>query len=172
MSLDYERRIFTNIRYALGFIDEPVPRETVLRILDTARWAPSIGFIQPWEIIVIDDKFMIKKIAGVLPIGRRIHNAPVYVVIVTDPRIAPNTHLVDGGSLATYIMVQASLHGLAVYPVYLNNDPIVRSILGIPAHLYLHTLIAIGKPASRVPIRQPKTLNTILYHNRYGIRFF
>lgn len=37
-----------------AFLPDPVPREKILKIIEIARWAPSWGNIQPWEIIVAD----------------------------------------------------------------------------------------------------------------------
>ena len=36
------------------FLPDPVPRDTITRIVDLARWAPSWGNTQPWEIVVAD----------------------------------------------------------------------------------------------------------------------
>ena len=36
-----------------AFRPDPVPEELVREILDTARWAPSGGNLQPWRIIVL-----------------------------------------------------------------------------------------------------------------------
>lgn len=36
-----------------AFLDKPVDRETVEAILDTARWAPSGGNLQPWRVVVL-----------------------------------------------------------------------------------------------------------------------
>jgi nitroreductase len=36
------------------FLPDPVPRETITKIVDLARWAPSWGNTQPWEIVVVD----------------------------------------------------------------------------------------------------------------------
>jgi nitroreductase len=37
------------------FRDEPVPHETVRRLLDIARFAPSGGNTQPWRVILVED---------------------------------------------------------------------------------------------------------------------
>ena len=37
------------------FTDEPVPRATVARILETARFAPSGGNRQGWRVVVVED---------------------------------------------------------------------------------------------------------------------
>jgi nitroreductase len=36
------------------FLPDPVPRDVVTRIVNTARWAPSWGNTQPWEVVVAD----------------------------------------------------------------------------------------------------------------------
>jgi nitroreductase len=37
-----------------AFLSDPVPRDTITKICDIARWAPSWGNTQPWEIVVAD----------------------------------------------------------------------------------------------------------------------
>jgi nitroreductase len=37
-----------------AFLPDPAPRETITRIVDLARWAPSWGNTQPWELVVAD----------------------------------------------------------------------------------------------------------------------
>lgn len=38
------------------FRSEPIPPATLLRILEAAHHAPSVGFMQPWDFILIDDQ--------------------------------------------------------------------------------------------------------------------
>jgi nitroreductase len=37
-----------------AFLPDPVPREKIRKIVETARWAPSWGNTQPWEVVVAD----------------------------------------------------------------------------------------------------------------------
>lgn len=37
-----------------AFLPNPVPREKIRNIVELARWAPSWGNTQPWEIVVVD----------------------------------------------------------------------------------------------------------------------
>jgi 5,6-dimethylbenzimidazole synthase len=46
----YERR---DVRS--HFLPDPVPDDVLARILDAAHHAPSVGFMQPWDFIVIRD---------------------------------------------------------------------------------------------------------------------
>jgi len=36
-----------------GFTKEPVPREILEKVIDTARWSPSYKNSQPWEVIIL-----------------------------------------------------------------------------------------------------------------------
>jgi 5,6-dimethylbenzimidazole synthase len=47
----YERR---DVRS--HFLPDPVPDDVLARILDAAHHAPSVGFMQPWDFIVIRDQ--------------------------------------------------------------------------------------------------------------------
>src|SRR5438105_2620785 len=38
------------------FRADPLPSEVVIRILQAAHHAPSVGFMQPWDFILIEDK--------------------------------------------------------------------------------------------------------------------
>lgn len=37
------------------FLTDPVPDDTLRRLLDAAHHAPSVGFMQPWDFIVVRD---------------------------------------------------------------------------------------------------------------------
>ncbi len=171
--IDYDvgRIVLAGISYATRFKDKKIPRSEIARILELARWAPSNKGRQPWSIIVVDDPVTINKVASVLPEGRVLARAPVLVAVVTNPVVSPDSHLADGGSLAAYIIASASLLGYSVYYVFLGNNPVVRDLLGVPRDYYLHSIVAIGEPEYRYPVKPPKPLNTILYYNRYGLRY-
>jgi 5,6-dimethylbenzimidazole synthase len=49
------RAIYTRRDVRNEFLDTQVPQELVLRILDAAHHAPSVGFMQPWNFILIRD---------------------------------------------------------------------------------------------------------------------
>lgn len=44
------------------FLPDSIPDETLLRILDAAHHAPSVGFSQPWNFIIIKDTTTRRKI--------------------------------------------------------------------------------------------------------------
>jgi 5,6-dimethylbenzimidazole synthase len=48
------RAILTRRDVRSQFRPDPVPDDVLLRILDAAHHAPSVGFSQPWDFVVID----------------------------------------------------------------------------------------------------------------------
>jgi 5,6-dimethylbenzimidazole synthase len=49
------RAIFTRRDIRSSFLKDPIPDETLGRLLLAAHHAPSVGFMQPWNFIVIRD---------------------------------------------------------------------------------------------------------------------
>lgn len=47
-------RIFKERRSIRKYSSKKIPKETILKLLDVARWAPSAHNAQPWRFIVID----------------------------------------------------------------------------------------------------------------------
>ncbi len=49
------RAIFERRDVRSQFLPQPIPPHVLGRILDAAHHAPSVGFMQPWDFIVIED---------------------------------------------------------------------------------------------------------------------
>jgi len=59
-SFDTERRegVYDAIaqrRDIRSFLPHPVERDKLARVLDAANMAPSVGFMQPWDFIIVED---------------------------------------------------------------------------------------------------------------------
>lgn len=81
------------------FRPDPVPNETITKIVDVARWAPSGFHTQSWEFVVVRKKEVKDKIVAVLekfgpPIknpsgetsGGSFRDAPVFIILFCDWR--------------------------------------------------------------------------------------
>lgn len=117
-----------------GFTDEPVGDETVVSILDTARFAPSGGNKQPWRVAVVKDpalrhamaelmrpvweEYMGANAVGRRPFafGRSIDAAPVAV---------PNALIDEIGTVPVVLAVAANLHDIAIMDGNLDRPPVV-----------------------------------------------
>lgn len=50
------RAIYTRRDVRNEFLEDDVPHDLLMRLLDAAHHAPSVGFMQPWNFVVIRDK--------------------------------------------------------------------------------------------------------------------
>lgn len=167
---EYEKRVLSSLIVTSLFEKKPVERKEILEIIDLARNAFSYGNRQPWEIIIVDDPLFLARLKRSHPSLIQLSAAPVLLVIVTNPVIAPSTHIADGGSLTAYIVLSASIRGYAAYPVYIGDDAVLKSLLNIPPKLYLLSIIGIGEPR-RIPLPLPrKPLYSIVHYNKYGLK--
>lgn len=107
LGIDELHELAKNRRSIRGYEkDRDVPDESIQKILEIARWAPSGGNGQPWEFIVIRDKETRNKIADLFlkqqehktemeiavrgdakMTGAGFRNAPVYIIVLGDPRV-------------------------------------------------------------------------------------
>jgi len=53
------------------FLDAQVPRDVVMRILEAAHHAPSVGFMQPWNFILVRDREIRARVAEAFERGAR-----------------------------------------------------------------------------------------------------
>lgn len=167
---DFERRIITSIRYAKRFTGEKIDYNELVSIIEIARWAPSIGNVQPWEVLIVDDPVEIKKLSKLHPAGFVYEKASALFFVITDPSQSSH-HIVDGGSLIAYIALASSIKGYSVLVIGLNNDHIFKTELNIPPSKYLLGLVAIGKGMpGTTSILPRKPVNYIIHHNKYGLR--
>ena len=159
----FERR---SVRH---YLPKPVEEEKILKILEACRWAPSARNLQPWELIVIKDKELLKELAKTAPYGRFIAEAPVAIAVITDP--SSKWHIVDGSLLTQNLMLAAWALGLGTCWIGSMDREKAKSILSIPKEKHLLTIIPIGYPA-KVKESHRKPLREFVYLNRYGVQYF
>ncbi len=170
-SYGFERRLLAGIRYARGFTKTSIDRRVLMEIIEMARWAPSIGNIQPWEVIIVDDPIQINKLTRMHPSGRLFSNASALFIVVANPESTPH-YLIDAGSLLAYLALASSISGLDIMIIPLNNDPVIKAELNIPPKLYLAGMIAVGRRApTTTPLIMPrKPIHNIIHYNKYGLK--
>ncbi len=137
----------------LGFDRErDIERETLLSILEAARWAASSFNLQPWRFIVAprQNAAEFQKILSVLREGNQVwaREAAVLMIAVTQryrTPDAPNRHAAHDLGLAISQMVLQALE-LGVYTHQMGGfyPDKARELYGIPAEFEAFTAIALG----------------------------
>ncbi|ALS21470.1 MULTISPECIES: 5,6-dimethylbenzimidazole synthase [Paenibacillus] len=110
MFTEFEKEALYKIIYTRRdirtFLSDPVPDEIIMRLLDAAHHGPSVGFMQPWNFIVVTSKEVKERLAWAADKERRalaihyeenrqdhflslkiegIKEAPVTICITCDP---------------------------------------------------------------------------------------
>jgi len=135
------------------FLPREVDPETINRILEAGRLAPSAKNRQPWRFVVITDPGKRVLFERACFGQEHVGNAPVIIACCstnTEYKM-PNGQLsypIDISFAASFMMLQAVHEGLGTCIVTTFDEPIVREILTVPFSMRVVLLLLVGYPAS------------------------
>lgn len=153
-------------RSVRSFKDDPVPRATVGRLIDAARWAPTAGNLQPWQFYVVYDDKKKREIARAALDQKFVNEAPVVIVVCTQPELSAATYrergrnlyaIQDSAAAAQNIMLAACGYGLGTCWVGAFDETLVIDALDLPRGVLPVVIIPVGYPAAdnQAPARRP-----------------
>lgn len=151
------------------YLDKPVQRELLLKIIDVARYAPSAKNLQPWEYIIVEDRNILERLSKIHAGAKPLEKTSSAIVVVVDKEVSPTSYLVDGANTVMYLMLAAHAYGLGtVWIQTLRNIDEIRKILNIPENKIPVAIIAIGWPAEKPSPKPRKPLEELVHINKYG----
>src|SRR5215831_5193798 len=107
------------LRAVRSFRDDPVPDETVRRIVEAGRLTASGGNGQPWHFIVVRDKDMLRQLGAIAHTGPYIAQAPLAVVVVIPKGEFP---ISDGSRAIQSMLIAAWSEGISSNWVGFNME--------------------------------------------------
>lgn len=145
-----------------SFNGAPVDEETVSKLFEAAKWAPSSRNEQPWRFLYAfsQDSFWNEYLElladGNIPWCK---NAGVLIVVISKKTffhngLPNNTHSLDTGMAVQNLLLEAaSTPGLAAHPMAGFDRPKTRRLLEIPEEFEVECMIAVGHqaPAELLP---------------------
>jgi len=168
------KEIFTR-KSTRKYNNKHVDDEKILRLIESARLAPSGNNTQPWNFIIVKSDDLRERLAKADGNQIWMKSAPVFIVCVADIRSRINDEteislneesglrelkqiIRDTAIAIEHILLEAENIGLSsCWTAYFLQDDI-RPILNIPKDKYVVGIITIGysdentKPASRRPL--------------------
>ncbi len=163
------------------FRSDPVPAETLARIIKAAHHGPSVGFMQPWDFILVRDvekrgqvkdlfnrerraaaeffddsrrsQYLSLKLEGIL-------EAPVNLCVTCDPtrgeevlgrNSMPETDVYSTCCAVQNLWLAARAEGVGVGWVSILKLPQLRRVLGIPPHVVPVAYLCLGYPVEFAP---------------------
>ena len=129
-----------------SYLDKPLSKDTLEKIVDAGRFAPTARGVEPWEFVVVAEKEKLKKIAGLAENGRFISGAAACIAVFSSDT---KYYLEDGCAATENILLAAA--GLGVGSCWVAGDkkPYAGEIgvlLKAPPSFKLISLISLGYP--------------------------
>ena len=152
-------------RSVRNYTGDPIPREDLETIVESARLAPSGSNQQPWEFIVITDR---KTIDELKIAAGWMGNAGAIIAVVLDP--SSRWWLEDGSAATTNMLLTITALGYGACWVEGNALPLeerFKKYLGVPADKRMPILIPIGVP-KEIPTKEKKTFEEVIHWQKYG----
>jgi nitroreductase len=135
---------------------DTLSEESLLKILEAGRLAPSSKNAQPWHFVVIRNKETLGRIASLTPTGAHIGKAPLAIAVLMDGAKLPE---IDGARAIQNMVLQAWDLGIGACWVTNFYEDAVKDILGAPQRMKLVSVIPFGYPTepktNRKKIRKP-----------------
>ncbi|MEK7772762.1 MAG: nitroreductase family protein [Deltaproteobacteria bacterium] len=165
----YDRR-----KSVRDFLDKPVGLDKLSRLLMTMNRAQSAANRQPWHFIVVEKKDRRELDAALTREGFK--NAPVIIVACADPAQAwvrktdgVNYAWVDVSIAVTEMIGAATAEGIGTCWIASLDPALVRHIIGIPAHIEIVGMIALGYPVEEMKKEEKvrKPLGEIIHYGKW-----
>ncbi len=162
---------------------EPIPEETLTRVLEAFRAAPSWANTQPWELVLVTDPEIKKQLQQTISEKNPAHSAMVDApVLVCAVGITGRSGFYKGqtatgrgdwvmfdmGIATEHLALAAAAEGLGTVHVGLFDYQKAGQILELPGDRTLIELIPLGYSAytpKKVPRKSP---DDFIFKNKYG----
>ncbi len=153
-------------RSVRAFKNDPVPRATIGRLIDAARWAPTAGNLESWEFYVVYNDKKKQELAGAALNQKFLSAAPVVIVVCTLPEISASKYKERGRKLYAIqesaaavqnILLAAEGYGLGTCWVGAFEENLVMEALDLKQGVIPVAIIPVGYAAeeNRPPARRP-----------------
>ncbi len=146
-----------NRRSVRKYTEAPIAKETLTAVLQAGLLSPSSRGNRPWELIVVEDKELLAKMADCrVGSARMLTGAQAAVVVVADETVS-DVWVEDCSIVMSNMHLMADSLGLGSCWIQgrLRNAPqgeptevYLRNLLGFPENYRLEAVLSLGMPQS------------------------
>ena len=170
--------LIQNRRSIRKYKDKAVEAETIDLLVEALLRAPTSMGKNSWNFVVVTDPSLLEQLSRAKPHGAAfLKNAPLGIVVCGDPQIS-DVWIENSSIASTYIHLAAASLDLGSCWIQIRermHDPsktagdYLKEILGIPNHMMVEAIVAIGYPHEAKPPHKKESLQyDKVHHNRYG----
>lgn len=159
-----------------AFKSQDVSAETVEKLIDAARLAPSAGNIQPWEFIIVRKPEIKRRLADAALSQTFIEQAPVVIVVCADEDRSSLSYGMRGKTLyciqdtaaaAQNIHLAAYSLGLGTCWIGAFREEQTRKILKIPCGIRPVAIIPVGYPTEFPTPRRRRSVSQLVHYEKF-----
>ncbi|MFI3297678.1 MAG: nitroreductase family protein [bacterium] len=163
-NIDHADIIYNNIMTrssVRSYTSEPVSDEMIEKLLRAGMAAPTARNMQPWDLMVVNDRATLDKISTIIRGAHMAANAQVAILVMGTPAKAstPDYWIQDCSAVTENILLAA--HGMGLGAVWCGAFPedgsgkveAMRELTGAPEGTYTLSVIVIGHPDSEPTIK-------------------
>ena len=156
-----------------AYREEPVGDDTLARIFEAARLAPSARNDQEWRFVIVRGRDTRERIATEAAGQPFIGQAPVLVVCCaeTDGRMmrgGQQAYPIDLAIAIDHLTLAATAEGLGTCWIGAYDENKVKDILGIPSAVRVVELLPLGYPVDPAPVQKSRLpLKSIMRYERW-----
>jgi nitroreductase len=156
-----------------AFLDRPVPEETLRRVMEAARAAPSARNEQEWRFVVVTHRETRQRIAQEAARQPFIGTAAVLLACCAESdgrlmRCGQAAYPIDTAIAMDHLTLAATAEGLGTCWIGSFDESLVKQILGIPAAVRVVELMPLGYPVDGSPAAKSRlSLDKLLRYERW-----
>ncbi|MBN1871221.1 MAG: nitroreductase family protein [Candidatus Omnitrophica bacterium] len=146
---------------------EYIDKDILKRLVDCGRMAPTARAVEPWEIVVITERGILKRLGEIATSGSFIKNAAACIVIYCQDT---KYYLEDGCAATENILIAASDAGLGSCWVAGDKKPYapdVSRLLGVPTNYKLVSMISLGWPKEETRQVKKRTVDDVIHWEHF-----
>lgn len=137
------------------FKPEPVSRDILEKIVNTARLAPSAANLQPLEFVVVDEEEIRKQLftclkwtSYIAPEGnpKPGHEPAAYIVILVNSQVRDKGYERDVGAAVENMILTAWEEGIGSCWIASAERNKIQEMLKIPKYYQIDSVLAVGYP--------------------------
>lgn len=157
-----------------SYKDQEIEEDKLNYVLQAFRKAPSAKNLQPWKLVVIKNKKILKDIAIACNNQTFMEEAPVIIAACAKEEESygsmggyMNSYPIDIAIALEHLILAATEKGLGTCWIGAFKEQLVKDILGVPENVRVVALTPLGYPAREASIRGRKPLTEIISYDKY-----
>jgi nitroreductase len=165
-----------NRRSIRQYTKQGVSEKKIEKLIDAARWAPSAGNIQPWNLVIVRDTKIKKRLSVAALDQTVIEEAPVVIVVCTDEirsewgygsRGLTLYCLQDTAAATQNLILAAHALGLGACWIGAFQEKEVKKVLNTPVGIRPVAIVTLGHSAEKPLARERRPVDEVVYYENF-----